>query len=227
MNRSPLLSWRVVGLAALLACLACGCSLGKAGPAEEYLRVQGRGPGCEQTKPGEPGEPGKTGLSGRTTVGLKTLRVSDSLDRQSVLLATGRVLSASQRWYWEATPSALITQAIMRDINCSGRLAAVWPMRSATRASMVLAGQVTAFEVQTQGMVVRAGMQCQLWDGDENTSLGTHDFEVTAPVSLISAQAIAEAGGAAVEKLSAEVRTWVEGVAAASAGPTKKAPPGR
>lgn len=199
-----------IALLAIMAFTALGGCLGKVAPVEEYLRVLGRGPGCEYVARGEQG-----GGTAKEIIALKTLKVTESLDRQSVMLANGRVLTPSQRWYWEATPGMLFSQGIMRDINCSSRLAAVWPMRSSTKAARVLAGQVTAFEVQTRGMVVRASAQCQLWDGEETQVLAVHDFEATAPVSDLSAQTIADAGAAVLASISGDVRAWIEGTAKA------------
>jgi len=216
--KGPTPAFRVLALlAALLSGVLGGC-LGKTGPAEEYLRVLGRSPNCDAAVTGAPAQVGR---QGRITVALKTLKVSDSLGRQAVMLANGRVLTASQSWYWEAAPGMLVTQAVLRDINCSGRMAAVWPVRFSTKAAMVLAGQVTAFEVQTRDMHVRAGVHCQLWDGEESRSLGTRYFEATAPLAGLSAQAIADAGASVLERLSADVRTWVEDAAPAVSKPAQ------
>ncbi len=196
----------LVALAAF-ACLALGGCLGKPSPVEEYLRVLGQGGGCAASANVQPGA---ASGQNREIVAVKTFKASESLDRQAVMLAAGRVLTPSLRWYWEASPGPLSSQAIAGELNCSSRLAAVWPMRSGTKAAKVLAGQVTAFEVQTQGMQVRIAVRCQLWDGEETKVLAVRDFEAVAPVAELTSQAVAGSGASALATLSGQIRAWVE-----------------
>ena len=212
-------TWRTgFGLVALavVVCLALGGCLGKPSPVEEYLRVLGQGVGCAASGAVQPGTAAELN---REIVAVKTFKASESLDRQAVMLAVGRVLTPSLRWYWEASPGPLSSQAIAGEINCSSHLAAVWPMRSGTRAAKVLAGQVTAFEVQTQGMQVRIAVRCQLWDGEEAKVLAVSDFESVAPVAALTSHAVAVSGASALAALSSQIRAWVEqgGVSAGTA----------
>lgn len=176
-----------------------GC-LGKPGPVEEYLRVGGGDAACTQEM--------QTGKA-RVAVGLRQVKSADALDRQAVMLARGRVMSPSLRWYWEASPCRLAEQALVRAVNCTPGLAAIWPVRSTTEAPMSMSVTLTAFEVQEQPPVMNAAMDCQIWDESGAKLLAARTFSAKVPARALDAQAIAEAGSRALSGLSGDVAQWV------------------
>ena len=176
-----------------------GC-LGKPGPVEEYLRVGGGDAACAQEM--------LTGKA-RVAVALRQVKSADALDRQAVMLARGRVMSPSLRWYWEASPCRLAEQALVRAVNCTPGLAAIWPVRSTTEAPLSMTVTLTAFEVQEQPPVMNAAMDCQIWDGSGTKMLAARTFSAQVPARALDAQAIAEAGSKALSGLSGEAAQWV------------------
>jgi len=179
-----------------------GC-LGKPGPVEEYLRVGGGDTGCTQDV--QDTQAGKA----RVAVALRQVKSADALDRQAVMLARGRVMSPSLRWYWEASPCRLAEQALVRAVNCTPGLAAIWPVRSTTDAPLGMTVTLTAFEVQEQPPVMNAAMDCQIWDGSGTKLLAARTFSAQVPARALDAQAIAEAGSKALSGLSGEAAQWV------------------
>lgn len=176
-----------------------GC-LGKPGPVEEYLRVGGGDAACAQEM--------HTGKA-RVAVALRQVKSADALDRQAVMLARGRVMSPSLRWYWEASPCRLAEQALVRAVNCTPGLAAIWPVRSTTEAPLSMTVTLTAFEVQEQPPVMNAAMDCQIWDGSGTKLLAARTFSAQVPARALDAQAIAEASSKALSGLSGDVAQWV------------------
>jgi ABC-type uncharacterized transport system auxiliary subunit len=191
-------------LAVVLAVSAfMGGCLGKPGPVEEYLRVGGGDAACSQDI-----QSGQTGKA-RVAVALRQVKSADALDRQAVMLARGRVMSPSLRWYWEASPCRLAEQALVRAVNCTPGLAAIWPVRSATEAPLSMTVNLTAFEVQEQPPVMNAAMDCQIWDGAGTKLLAARTFSAQVPAQGLNAQSIAEAGSRALSGLSGEAAQWV------------------
>lgn len=185
---------------ALAASAFLGGCLGKPGPVEEYLRVGGGDTACAQEMPA-----GKA----RVAVALRQVKSADALDRQAVMLARGRVMSPSLRWYWEASPCRLAEQSLVRAVNCTPGLAAIWPVRSTTEAPLSMSVTLTSFEMQEQPPVMNAGMDCQVWDGSGAKLLAARTFSVQVPARALDAQSIAEAGSAALSGLSGEAARWV------------------
>lgn len=185
---------------ALAASAFLGGCLGKPGPVEEYLRVGGGEAGCAQET--------QTGKA-RVAVALRQVKSADALDRQAVMLARGRVMSPSLRWYWEASPSRLTEQALVRAVNCTPGLAAIWPVRSTTEAPLSMTVTLTSFEMQEQPPVMNAGMDCQVWDGTGTKLLAARTFSVQVPARALDAQAIAEAGSKALTGLTGDAAQWV------------------
>jgi ABC-type uncharacterized transport system auxiliary subunit len=201
---------RAAALCLLLALAGC---IGRAGPVEEYLRVGAGGDACA----------GAASAAGpRSLVGLKTFKATDALDRQAVMLATGRVMAPSLRWYWEAAPARLFEHALHGALACSGRLAPVWPVRSGTEAAMTVAGQVTDFAVETKSMTLRASLDLQAFGPDGSTQLGAKRFAVSAKIAALDAASIAEGGHGALEGLSAEAAAWLETLVSARAAKAGK-----
>lgn len=187
----------------LVASAFLGGCLGKPGPVEEYLRVGGGDTGCTQDV-----QDTRAGKS-RVAVALRQVKSADALDRQAVMLARGRVMSPSLRWYWEASPCRLAEQALVRAVNCTPGLAAIWPVRSTTEAPLSMTVSLTAFEVQEQPAVMNAAMDCQVWDGSGTKLLVARTFSVQVPARALDAQSIAEAGSRALSGLSSEAAQWV------------------
>lgn len=191
-----------LALALATSAILGGC-LGKPGPVEEYLRVGGGDTACTQDV--QDIRAGKA----RVAVALRQVKSADALDRQAVMLARGRVMSPSLRWYWEASPCRLAEQALVRAVNCTPGLSAIWPVRSTTEAPLSMTVTLTAFEVQEQPAVMNAAMDCQVWDGAGTRLLAARTFSVQVPARALDAQAIAEAGSAALSGLSGEAARWV------------------
>lgn len=185
-----------------LPLILSGC-LGKAGPTEEFLRILGGDAPCRQAVSG-----------GTTVVGVKNLKASETLERQAVLLARGRVLTPSPRWYWEAEPGRLATQALARSIGCRGSVAVAWPIRSTTRADAVVSGQVSVFEVREAERTMAVALTCQVLDGEERRILGTREFATVQPVAAFTAQGVAEAASTALTGLAGEAGEWIAVLAA-------------
>lgn len=205
---------------ALAASAFLGGCLGKPGPVEEYLRVGGGDTSCAQGV-----QDARTGKA-RVAVALRQVKSADALDRQAVMLARGRVMSPSLRWYWEASPCRLAEQDLVRAVNCTPGLAAIWPVRSTTEAPLSMSVTLTSFEVQEQPPVMNAAMDCQVWDGSGTKLLAAQSFSVQVPARALDAQAIAEAGSAALSGLSGDAARWVAslsmpGVPGAMGAPVK------
>lgn len=190
-------------LALGLSLVIFGGCLGKPGPVEEYLKVSGKGDcGMDQVL-----------RKASTVVAVRPFKSGDALDRQAVMLARGRVLNPSQRWYWEATPAKMFEQSVARALNCTPTLAAAWPPRSTTEAAFSVMGTVAAFEVQERALVVSVSLNCQVWDGKGVSLLGSRDFASEQQIRTLDGQAIAEAGAKALSGISLEVGEWVRSLA--------------
>jgi len=196
-----------VAQALALALVLAGC-LGRPGPVEEYLRVTGQPADCSQAAPGK----------ARVAVAVARIKSAEALDRQAVMLATGRVMSPSLRWFWEASPGRLFEQAVVGSLNCSEGLAAVWPVRSTTETPLSLTGTVTGFEVRQSSMKLEAVVDCQVWDGEGARMLASRSFTAEAPVAALDGQSIAEAGAKALASLGGETAAWVGTVAGSQRG---------
>lgn len=195
--------------AALIVLLVLAGCIGKAGPVEEYLRVSAGGDGCpEAARPAGP----------RALVGVKTFKATDALERQAVMLATGRVMSASLRWYWEAAPARLFEHSLYGALACSARLSPVWPVRSGTEAAMTVTGQVTEYEVETQSKTLRAALDLQAFGADGAHQLGAKRFAVSVPIAALDAGSIADGGHRALTDLSAKAAAWLETLAPVTSG---------
>jgi len=201
-----------VASALLLLPLLGGC-IGKSGPVEEYLRV-GAGADCQQQA-----APAKD----RVVVAVRQFKAAESLDRQAVMVARGRVSSPSLRWYWEAAPGKLFEQAVVRGLNCAPGLAAAWPVRSNTEAGLSITGSVTVFEIQEQPLALNASAACQLWDGEGARMVDSRAFTASVPVKALDAQSIADAAAKALESMGSEAGSW----AAAYGRNAQKAGPGK
>ncbi|WP_243310827.1 ABC-type transport auxiliary lipoprotein family protein [Fundidesulfovibrio agrisoli] len=193
MKRHPLM-WLVL-LAALSGCM------GKPGPAEQYLRVLGPEPDCARAS-----QP-QAGAARMPVLAVRPFKALDALDRQGVMIAEGKVMQASQRWYWEASPGRLVEQSVVR-AACGEGLAAAWPVRSTTEASVWVSGLVSDFSVHTREMRVVLSVECQLWDASGGVALGSGTFTAQAPVAALDAGAVAEAGEKALNDVSARIAQW-------------------
>lgn len=193
---------------ALGAAVFLGGCLGKPGPVEEYLRVGGGDAPCAREL-----ETGKA----RVAVALRQVKSADALDRQAVMLARGRVMSPSLRWYWEASPCRLAEQALVRAINCTPGMAAIWPVRSSTEAPMSMSVTLTSFEMQEQPPVMNAAMDCQAWDASGTKMLAARSFAIQVPARALDATSIAEAGSKALSGLTSEAAEWMASLAVAGA----------
>ena len=176
-----------------------GC-LGKVAPGEQYLNVLSQNKPCAEIK---------SEISQLPIVGVKKFKASPALDRQAVMMAEERVLTASTRWYWEADPGTLLSQAFASELGCSGDFTAAWPLRWRSRPDMVLAGQVTNFEVRLNKPRVAAAITCQLWDGDETKVLGEREFSVEVDMARITPQEIAQGASQALNTLTGQAVTWL------------------
>jgi len=220
------LAWLAPGVLASVALGLGGC-LGRSGPAEEYLRVSGGD--CAQvdssisTTPAKAFTPGPVittseSAKARRVVAVGKVKATDSLDRQAVMLASGRVMSPSLRWYWEAPPGQLFQQALVGALNCRPGLAAVWPVRSNTEAACRLTGTVTGFEVQRESMRLEASVDIQVWNGEGTTLVAKRTFSAGVPVAFLDAQSIAEAASKVLAGLGAEASDWVDDVMGKESG---------
>jgi len=178
--------------------LLAGC-LGKSGPVEEYLRL-GQAGACAESLQG----------GARTGVGLRKLRTVEALDRQAVMLAQGRTMSPSQRWYWESPPGRMVETALAQALDCSDKVAAVWPVRYDSSWSVGLTGSVERFEVLAQEKTFAAAVAFQAWDARGGTLLGSRTVAVSEPLDALDAQAVARAGATAMKRLGQETRAWIE-----------------
>jgi ABC-type uncharacterized transport system auxiliary subunit len=192
---------KVLALGLLLVILG-GC-LGKPGPAEEYLKVS------EKADCGTDHAQGKI----RTVVGVRQFKSGDALDRQAVMLARGRVLNPSSRWYWEAAPAKMFEQSVARALNCTDSLVAAWPMRSTTEAAYTVSGTVTSFEVQEKAMAISVTLMCQVWDAKGVNLVGSRDFVSDQPIKSLDGQGIAEGGAKALSGISQDVGEWLRSLA--------------
>jgi ABC-type uncharacterized transport system auxiliary subunit len=188
--------WMTLPLVLVLA----GC-LGKVAPGEEYLKVLGPAKQCLDSQNGQ---------TARLSVGIKEFKTSEALDRQAVMLAKGRVLTASSRWFWEASPGALFSQAMAQELACAPGLAAMWPLRWQSRPDLVLAGQVTAFEVHSESLSVSLAVSCQIWDGEESRSLGARDFAAEVKITGLTPEAIAQGAAQALGQTTGQAAAWLE-----------------
>ncbi len=191
----------------VLAVLALGGCFGKPGPVEEYLRVSAQAP-CETAQAA-----GKV-----VTVGVKRFACADALDRQAVMVAHGRVMTPSLRWYWEASPGALSEQAVVTAVNCSTGMAAIWPMRASSEPDFTVSGRVLSFVVREDAKTMEASLELQLWDKN-GKSVGTAGtLTVSAPVPVMDGAGIADAGARALRELSDKAAQWLSSRASGRSG---------
>ena len=186
-------------MAAVLAVVVLGGCLGKPGPVEEYLRVSPLSERCERME----------GAAGAAGVGIKRFDTAEALDRQAVMLAKGRVMSPSLRWYWEAAPGRMLEQGLAGALNCTEGLAAVTPVRSGSDVRYSVTGLVTGFTVQEESMAVEVSAQYQLWEGSGGKPVGAAQFISSQALARLDAPSIADAGARAVSEVSGAAAAWV------------------
>lgn len=186
--------------ALILMLLVAGC-LGKTAPGEQYLRVLAPAAECS--------DDAQKGVL--PVVGVRQFKALDALDRQGVMLADGKVMQASQRWYWEASPAKLVEQALVRSIGCTGGMLPAWPVRSTTNADLWISGMVRDFSVETRGMTVVIDVECQVWGASGGVLLESKAFRASVPLSALDGAAIADGAATAVTEISAKIGQWVKG----------------
>jgi len=182
-------------------CLCLGGCLGQPPPVEEYLRVGADGPECGVSEPAV-----KT-----IVVAVRPFKALDNLDRQAVLVADGRVLVPSMRWYWEGSPEALLTAAVEARINCLPGVGAVSPYRPRLTHDAALSGTISAFNIQEQGgLRFLAGLRLELWSEQFGELLATTEIKAEAPISGFTAASVAEAAAAALSDAAGQAAQWIE-----------------
>ncbi len=194
---------RSLGMRAALTVLACLCltaCLGKAPPPEEYLRLGQSREACGNV-------PVKDGV----VLAMKPFKAPDNLNRQAVLLARGRVLSPSMRWYWEASPELLAGEAVAADVACLDGFAGAAPYRSRLDHDAGLTGTLSAFNLQEEGgtrFVI--ALRLELWSANYKRLLASTVIESARPVAAMDAQSVADAASGALAEAASKAGAWLE-----------------
>lgn len=195
----PSSSMKVI-VAALCLCLT-GC-LGQPPPVGRYLRVG----------PDESACFGAERSGKKTVVALRLFKALDNLDRQAVLIADGRVLVPSMRWYWEGSPEAILTAAVAGRINCLPGFGAVSPYRPRLAHDAAISGTISAFNIQEQGgLRFLAGMRLELWSENYGELLAVTEIKAEAPIAGFDASSVADAAAAALAEAAEQAAKWIEG----------------
>lgn len=189
------------------ACLAglfllTGC-LGSVPPVERYLRVETVATGCAEGR-------ANAAAAKPVVVAVMELTALDNLDRPAVLVADGNVLVPSTRWYWEGAPQDVVGAGIIRAVNCLPDVAGVLKYRPRVEHQAVLAGSVTAFNVQRKnGLRFVAGVRLEIWTKDARRLVASREFRAEIPVASETPEAIADAASQAVSDIAAAAADWL------------------
>lgn len=184
----------------ILACVSLAGCIGKTPPVEEYLRL-GQSAGDCAVKNAQDG----------LTLAIKAFNSLDNLSRQAVLTAKGRVLTPSLYWYWEASPEALVDQAIIANAPCVDGVAGIVEYRSRVVHDAGLSGTVTAFNLQEDGglrFVVAARLE--LWAPNYTKLLASTVVRGECPVAALDAQSVADAASKALGEITADAMAWLD-----------------
>lgn len=153
----------------------------------------------------------------RFVIAVKDFESLPSLDRTSVLIASGRVLTPSHSWYWEGPPAEILTMAAAGGISNSMTIASAWPYRPRVERDGLISGRVLAFAAElSEPARFRAAVRVELWDGRGGEKLAENVFEVErelpgfGPAKLGDPDVLARAAGGAVCGLGEKIRTWLE-----------------
>lgn len=191
---------RIFSVSILAAAVFISGCIGGKSVAPSYLRV-GQIRGCEKVESGVP------------RLAIKRFSSLPALDRETVIVANGAVLSPDYRWSWEGTPAEILDMTAGQALSCLERYEAVAPYRPGIERSLVLSGVITSFEVQrSAGDEFHVAVNYSLWDGSGKKLLARRTLEVSVPVKSFSGHSIAHAAQQAVNEIMKRTIEWIDGL---------------
>jgi len=186
-------------VAAVCLCMT-GC-LGKPPPIEQYLRVGSEATACAGAE-----QAGKS-----VVVAVRPFSALDNLDRQAVLVADGRVLVPSMRWYWEGSPEAIVTSSVTAGINCLPGVGAIFPYRPRLAHDAAISGTISAFNIQEKGgLRFQVGLRLELWSANFDGLLASGEIVAEVPIAGLDASSVADAAAAALADAADQAAKWLE-----------------
>jgi hypothetical protein len=181
---------------------AAGCIGGKS-VESSYLRVGSNAElktVCEEVRPDLP------------AVAVKRFTSLPALDRETVILANGPVLTPDYRWSWEGTPAEIFDIKTGPALSCMKNYEVVAPYRPGADRALILSGVVMSFEVQrSEGNIFKGAVRYSLWDGAGKRLLARKLIEASVPVKSLTGRAIANAAGTALGLILDQTATWIDG----------------
>lgn len=179
-----------------------GCIGGKS-VETSYLRI-GSNPdihtACEKIRHGLP------------TVAVKRFTSLPALDRETVIIASGPVLTPDYRWSWEGTPAEIFDTAVKSAFSCMKNYVVIAPYNPRVERELILSGDVLSFEVQqSEGNIFKGAVRYSLWDESGKQLLGRKFIEASIPVKSLTGRSIAVAASAALDSIMSQTVIWLDG----------------
>lgn len=193
-------------LAAFCA-LATGCVGGKV-PSEQILRIT-QGAASPGTRAQAEALNAAPAVAARPLLVMDDLAAFPALDRSAVMLAHGRVLTPSTRWYWEGAPAAITSASIAAALQGMPEFTIVWPYRNRMEHQGMLTGRVEAFEARPDSREMYVSVRMSLWTPRGRQLLDTQLVQATQPLASVSAQGIADAAGRCMAQITTGVAEWL------------------
>ncbi|WP_027183795.1 ABC-type transport auxiliary lipoprotein family protein [Desulfovibrio inopinatus] len=175
-------------LAILFSILTTGC-FGQPG-VQQFLRIEAVKSPCIQTR-----------TAHDTMIAVKPFAVFDYLDRLAVLVGEHGVYTPSLEWYWEGSPSEMITGALVAALNCQPGFFARTPYSPSMPHDLVLSGRVESFAVHTEAsLFFQVRFHYDVYTKRGTTWLMADDVDVRVPVRALNPVDIAESARQALNK---------------------------
>ncbi|SMF24985.1 hypothetical protein [Desulfovibrio gilichinskyi] len=193
----------IFGIPLLIGVLFIAGCIGGKSVETSYLRVglnHGLETACEKVRSDLP------------TVAVKRFTSLPALDRETVILASGPVLTPDYRWSWEGTPSEIFDAATGPALGCMKHYEVIAPYRPGADRDLLLSGEILSFEVQqSEANIFKGAVRYSLWDGSGKRLLGRKLVEASIPVEKLNGRAIAVAASAALGSIMSQTAAWIDG----------------
>ncbi|WP_291330084.1 hypothetical protein [Desulfovibrio sp. UCD-KL4C] len=145
------------------------------------------------------------------TVAVKRFTSLPALDRETVILASGPVLTPDYRWSWEGTPSEIFDAATGPALGCMKNYEVITPYRPGAERDLLLSGEVLSFEVQQSEVnIFNGAVRYYLWDGSGKRLLGRKLIEASVPIKKLNGRNIAVAASAVLDSIMEQTAAWID-----------------
>ncbi len=170
----------------IVLCLFLSGCLGNPG-VQQFIQIEPANAKCTQVR-----------SDGDIIIAIKPFTAPDYLDRLAVLIGKNGVYEPSQLWYWEGSPSEIITNGLVAALRCQAGFSARTPYSPSMKHDFVITGRILSFAVEKDTPRFSLRFHFDVYTQRANTWLMGDDIEVTQPVSALTPASIAKAARAAL-----------------------------